>query len=209
MARPVYQFQVLNDGSSQRIGVKLPFNVGAQGKPYMANYASGSGGGKGVFVSSFSTREQAVSNLLNLILTEKGERYMQPEFGTNIRTVLFDNNTIQIRKKLKDTIAQDIAYWLPYIKLRGIGVDSDVIGHTINIRLVCEITTIGANVVINVLATENTFTAAEVPITTAEEQLVQVGQFDADTAFELGTQQFNNVPEVVGSGTGGSAGGGY
>ena len=155
MARPVYQYQIVRDNSNQRIGVKLPFNSDGAGKQYNANYASGSAGGGGVFVSSFSTREQAISNLINLILTEKGERYLQPNFGTNIRTVLFDNNTTQIRKKLKDSLAQDITYWLPYIKLRGISVTSSEDMHSLNIRLVVSITSVGANVVINILANEN------------------------------------------------------
>ena len=207
MARPVYQFQVLRDRSQQRIGVKLPFNVGAQGKPYNQNYASGSAGGGGVFVSSFSTREQAVSNLINLIMTQKGERYMQPKFGTNLRTVLFENNTPEIRKKLKDSLAQDIKFWLPYIILRGINVQASEDGHTLSTRLVCSITSIGANVVINVLATENSFTAAEAELLPEEVALVQTGVFGQDTAFNLGAQSFA-APEVIGGGGGGSFGGG-
>tara|TARA_A100001201_G_scaffold123255_1_gene107128 strand:+ start:59 stop:679 length:621 start_codon:yes stop_codon:yes gene_type:complete len=206
MARPVYQYQIVRDNSNQRIGVKLPFNSDGAGKQYNANYASGSAGGGGVFVSSFSTREQAISNLINLILTEKGERYLQPNFGTNIRTVLFDNNTTQIRKKLKDSLAQDITYWLPYIKLRGISVTSSEDMHSLNIRLVVSITSVGANVVINILANENTLIASEVPLAPEEEALVQVDSFGGSTAFDLGLQGEINPTEVVG---GGGGGGGY
>ena len=181
MARPVYQYRPFKD-DDQKIGILLPFNKGAAGRPNALNYASSSAGGNGVFVSSTTTEEQAISNLKNLILTEKGERYMQPNFGTHIREVLFENNTNDLRDRLQDTIEEDIEYWLPYVKLKNVELESSNDNHTLSIRLFFRIETVGANVVINILADENAFQVSEI----AGDELVQIGTFGSDTAFGAG-----------------------
>ena len=90
MARPIYQYKPIEDSDSA-LGILLPFNKDAKGKAVSSASNSTNHSGKGVFESSFSTQEAVVSNLKNLILTAKGERYMQPNFGTNIQSILFEN----------------------------------------------------------------------------------------------------------------------
>jgi len=182
MARPIYQYKPVKSDETP-IGILLPFNKGAQGKSVTANYASGSSGGKGVFESSFSTQEAVVTNLKNLILTAKGERFMQPNFGTNIQKVLFENNTENVRDLLLETMRQDIKYWLPYVKLLNLTVESSADLHALFVQLSFRIETIGANIVINVLANENALQIESVEEGTA---LEQVGSFGADTAFNTG-----------------------
>jgi phage baseplate assembly protein W len=157
-------------------------NKGAAGKSPTADYSNAPSSGLGVFESSFTTKEAVVSNLKNLILTQKGERFMQPTFGTNIRKVLFENNTSEIRAILNDTIEDDIKYWLPYVSLKKTTVEPSADRHSLNIKLEFRITSIGANVVINVLASENEFTVTDI----AEDVLTEVGSFNTDTAFGLG-----------------------
>ena len=124
--RPVYQYQPINENPDVAIGIPLPFNKASRARTdYFRsstfgdgnNYASGSSAGGQVFQQTFSTEEQAVSNLKNLLLTIKGERYMQPRFGTRIREILFDNNTQDVRDLLRQTLNEDIRYWLPYINI--------------------------------------------------------------------------------------------
>ena len=182
MARPVYQYKLINDTPDQAIGVLLPFNKGARGLSAKQHYASGSMNGKGVFDSSYSTKEAVISNLKNLILTEKGERYMQPEFGTNIRTILFENNTQEIRTLLQTSVSADIKHWLPYINLKQVDVVPSADMHSISIKMHFQITSVGANVVINILASENDFQVEAEEV----EELVQVGSFGSDTVGSLG-----------------------
>ena len=183
MARPVYQYRPIEKNRDQAIGILLPLNKGAAGKGVSTNYSSGSSSGNGVFESSYTTKEAAISNLKNLILTEKGERYMQPNLGTNIRAILFENNTEDIREILQEQVAEDIQFWLPYITLQDVSVTTSDDFHSLSVKLLFQITNIGANVVINILASENSFVVEEEDL---GDELVQVDTFGSDTAFSLG-----------------------
>ena len=95
--RQEISYNVLDLQPNVAIGIKLPF----------------SNNQSGLFDLSYSTEEQAISNLKNLLLTRKGERVMQPNFGTNIYDSLFENNVDELPIILRDGISADIAFWLP------------------------------------------------------------------------------------------------
>ena len=195
MARPVYQYQPRNERPDVAIGIMIPMNKSSnnhsdvQGSAAYGNssdYTSGSFAGGGVFAQSYSTQEQAISNLKNLLLTSKGERYMQPTFGTRIKSVLFDNNTTMVRETLQEVLQEDIELWLPYILVDRIDVTSSDDRQSISIRLHFEITTIGANMVINVLLSENQFQVSDAEVENGA-SLVQVDTIGTGTAFGAST----------------------
>ena len=66
------------------VGVSIPF-VGA------SSGGSTISGADAVFNSTFTTTEQISSNLINFILTNKGERPLNPNYGSNLRRYLFSN----------------------------------------------------------------------------------------------------------------------
>ena len=120
----------------------------------------------------------------NLLLTIKGERYMQPRFGTRIREILFDNNTQDVRDLLRQTLNEDIRYWLPYINIQNVELVSSVDMHAIAIRVFFQVTTVGSEMVINIMASENEFVVTDAePAGTA---LVDVGTVGQGSAFDLG-----------------------
>ncbi len=81
-------------------------------------------GNNGMFNQAFSSFEQAKSNLKNLLLTNKGERILQPNFGTNLRELLFEQLTDGVlEEKLETAITDSINFWLPYIDVEEIEVD--------------------------------------------------------------------------------------
>jgi len=161
MSRPVYKYQPRNESPDVAIGIMLPFNNSSKSKSVTSNYASGSEAGGIVFAQSYTTQDQAVSNLKNLLLTRKGERYMQPNFGTNIYDTLFQNNVDDLRLTLKDSLIEDIEYWLPYINVNDVVISSSTDMHTLSIMLKFTITNIGSEMVINILASENNFTVSD------------------------------------------------
>ena len=80
-------------------------------------------GNTGFFESAFSSYEQAKSNLRNLLLTKKGERVMQPNFGTGLSSLLFEQMDDSFEERLKETITNSVNFWLPYISIEEIDVN--------------------------------------------------------------------------------------
>ena len=80
-------------------------------------------GNTGYFNQAFSSFEQAKTNLKNLLLTKKGERVMQPNFGTGIHELLFEPMTDEFETKLQQTITKNVNYWLPYINIEEIDIE--------------------------------------------------------------------------------------
>lgn len=78
----------------------------------------------GIFSSNFTTLQQAKNNLKSLILTKKGERLMQPEFGCDVWKVLFEPiNNIEI--SIENSIIDAVSIWLPYLNINEIIFDYD------------------------------------------------------------------------------------
>ena len=80
-------------------------------------------GNTGYFEQAFTSFEQSKANLKNLLLTAKGERIMQPEFGTGLQSLLFEPMDDTFEDRLQDVITQTVSYWLPYINIEEIDVE--------------------------------------------------------------------------------------
>ena len=155
MARPIYQYQLDQKKNTIPLGISLPFNVPSGKKSPDSNYAASAEDAGSVFVSTYSTEEQVISNIKNLLLTAKGERFMQPDFGTQIVDSLFEQSTEDLETSIEDGLNEDIATWLPYIIVDGINVERVIDQHMLNISLEFRITENGANQVIKILLDEN------------------------------------------------------
>jgi len=105
-------------------------------------------GGTPIFTSTFTTQDQAMSNLKNLLLTRKGERPLQPLFGTDIPSLLFENITQELLDELKSGVARDIKFWLPYINMKEIIVENLADENRVNISFSFSIGETGANQII-------------------------------------------------------------
>ena len=88
------------------IGLKLPFNRDKSG----------------LFGRTQTTLEQAGSNIKNLLLTSKGERVMQPDFGSRLRELLFEQYTEDLTERIKQEIQEAMSIWLPYIDIAKVDV---------------------------------------------------------------------------------------
>ena len=189
MARAIYQYQPINETPDVAVGILLPMDkssaaystelIAISGSALAPgyHYDSGKKGGSSVFAQSYSTEEQAISNLKNLLLTFKGERFMQPDFGTHIRESVFKQNTREMADYLKETLTADIARWLPYIVVNDIIIIRRIDEHTIDIQVKFQVGLTGANLTINIMATENEIIITSITPDTSPSTLIQVGSF--------------------------------
>ena len=102
------------------IGVTLPFD------------------GSAVFNSSYTTKEQVKSNLINLLLTSPGERLMNPEFGIGIRQYLFEQ--VIDKEFLKNKITDGAQTYIPEIEIDDVFIKRENLTttpelHTVRISL--------------------------------------------------------------------------
>tara|TARA_B100002019_G_C21162833_1_gene544256 strand:- start:17 stop:448 length:432 start_codon:yes stop_codon:yes gene_type:complete len=80
-------------------------------------------GNEGYFRQSFRTFDQIRSNLKNLLLTKRGERIFQPDFGSGLHDLLFNPATEKFEEDLETTINDAVAKWLPYVIVEDINID--------------------------------------------------------------------------------------
>jgi phage baseplate assembly protein W len=93
----------------------------------------------GIFPVNYTTLTQAKDNLKNLILTHKGERLMNPEFGCDVWKLLFEPIVEgEIDKRIETIITDAVSIWLPYLNIDEILFDydnNDIDNHTIGLDI--------------------------------------------------------------------------
>ena len=83
------------------IGITLPLQIG----------------NLGYFQQSFDTLTQVKSNFINLILTRRGERVHQPEFGCRIHEYLFEPMTLENIEGARKSVLDAVDRWMPFLEL--------------------------------------------------------------------------------------------
>lgn len=125
------------------IGLKLPI-VSTQGRLFPLNY---------------TTDDQLFTNVKNLLLTSPGERIFHPTFGTDIRNSLFEPNTTQLISKIKNSIEDAIAFWIPNAGIVSLEVEPLTVAtglveeNGVSISLVIQNLTSGVTQPVTFLAT--------------------------------------------------------
>jgi len=76
----------------------------------------------GAYALNKDLESMANQNLKMVILTNPGERIMQPDFGSGIRQLLFEPATQGTADIVKDRIQQQVSRYLPYIDLVNLQV---------------------------------------------------------------------------------------
>ena len=113
--RSYIRINPLDLDNNKAIGVSIPFD------------------GPAVFNSTFSTKDQLKSNLLNILLTEPGERVFNPNFGVGLRTYLFENFTDI--ESLQSRIRNQIQRYAPQTDLVDVRINKDNNNHQLNVSI--------------------------------------------------------------------------
>ena len=127
------------------IGIDLPFRK--------------SDGIEGWFASTTTTIKSVKNNIRNLLSTHKGERYMQPNIGLNLRKFLFEQFTDELRLQIENDILDTFDFWLPFIQVKDlkVGMSSATAGSVNNNKLII-------SVVFNITRDPNTLESVQVEI---------------------------------------------
>jgi hypothetical protein len=75
---------------------------------------------------------QIKADLLQLLLTNPGERVMLPSYGTPLRTLLFEPNDAILEIRAKQMIADSISTWEPRIVITNIEVKNKIEKSSLN-----------------------------------------------------------------------------
>jgi len=81
--------------------------------------------GNAVFNSTYLTKDAIKANLVNYFLTNKGERYLNPNFGSDIRKLLFENIDQNALEDIKEIIIGDIKNYFPRVLPTTFEITSD------------------------------------------------------------------------------------
>lgn len=112
------------------IGINIPFNA------------------PGVFYSTFLTKDALKTNLINYFLTNKNERYLNPTFGGDLRSFIFEQLTNGNEESLKEDIQSQMGLYFPNLIISQFDIymnpDNNLI--TLNIKYIIQNTGINDEV---------------------------------------------------------------
>lgn len=97
------------------LGVRLPF--ASVGSPFILNY---------------TTKDQIKSNLINILLTNPGERFNEPLFGVGIYDQLFKQEVNA--ETLKERIKRQTELFAPEVEVENLEISQNE--HTVDINII-------------------------------------------------------------------------
>ena len=77
--------------------------------------------GDAVFVPTYTTKDQIKANLVNYLLTNKGERVFNPNFGADLRAQVFEVIQEENLENLESVIVANISEQFPMVQVEQIG----------------------------------------------------------------------------------------
>ena len=66
------------------------------------------------------SKDSYSSNLLLLLLTQKGERYYEPDYGTNLLKFIFEPNDGLTSGDIEEEIRNTVSLYMPEIKIKSV-----------------------------------------------------------------------------------------
>lgn len=117
MAFEVKKINPLDFQARKAIGVSIPFT------------------GKGVFNSTYQSKDAIKSNLINFFLTGRGERLYRPNFGSGLRDLLFANINDSSLNQVEEFVREGLQMYFPRVVVTELNVVGDPDFNKINFFL--------------------------------------------------------------------------
>tara|TARA_Y100000592_G_scaffold97621_1_gene168764 strand:+ start:10 stop:417 length:408 start_codon:yes stop_codon:yes gene_type:complete len=100
MARSVRE---IDRNEDKYVGIRFPLDYGPEG----------------FFFKTKTVLEQSKANLQNLLLTTPGERIFQPEFGSRLKSIVFEQGE-DIPNRIEEAIRSSAGKHLAYINIENV-----------------------------------------------------------------------------------------
>ncbi len=117
MAFEVQKIHPLDLQPRKAVGVSLPFSA------------------KDVFTSTYTTKDALKSNLINFMLTGKGERVLNPDFGIGLRSMLFEQATQDTRDQIDYMVRKGLSDWFPQVVVNTLTITVEPDNYTATVYL--------------------------------------------------------------------------
>lgn len=108
---------VIDTQPGTAVGLSLPFNAPA------------------TFTSTYTTQDAIRNNLINYFLTNKQERYLNNDFGGNLREYLFEQISSNTLNFIESDIQNLINRYFPNVKVSKINIDQYPDNNEIQIQI--------------------------------------------------------------------------
>jgi phage baseplate assembly protein W len=131
--RQIYRLNPQDIGQPRGIGISVLYNNSTN-----------------VFNSTITTKEQVKSNLINYVLTNKGERLYDPNFGGDIRRAVFEANDDAAFESVIARLEDEILAYVPNIILQSITLQKNPDYNMVTISINYQLNQENQNIVLNV-----------------------------------------------------------
>ena len=106
--------------------------------------------GRAVFNPTYTTKEVVKNNLINYLLTNKGERVFRPNFGADLRALLWEGINDGTTSALEARIRDNINSQFPSVEVKKINFDNQPDQNTVNFILDYVVRNLGEEDQINI-----------------------------------------------------------
>jgi len=90
-------------------GISFPFRINAKGRVNVSNWDD-------------LTDQKIKESIIQVLLTAKGERRMEPEFGSEIRSAIFQENDPSLENVAINFAKRALEIWEPRIEVSDIAI---------------------------------------------------------------------------------------
>lgn len=113
---------------------------------------------EGFFATTKTTIGAVKNNIRNLMLTNAGERIMQPNFGMSLRKFLFEQISSDTILQIQTEIQEKISQFLPFVIVKDISVNMSEVQDRLGINK------LNINVVFSISQDPNTLESLEIEV---------------------------------------------
>ena len=106
--------------------------------------------GDAVFNPTYTTQEVIKTNLINWLLTNKGERVMRPNFGANLRDFIGEGINEGTKVGIEDRVRDNISANFPSVEVKNVSFANQPDRNTINLFITYLIQNIGIEDQVNI-----------------------------------------------------------